>query len=139
VLTWNRTIAGGQEDGTYSTAPTMADMDLALYLSKRGGRRLIAYSDSPSDNVETLTPGDLAAGDYQLELTTDRRAYYALAWYADADGATNAPAALVRMALVGGGMMTSDGFAAMQAPEPSAIALLGVTGVRLLWRRRRRA
>jgi hypothetical protein len=82
-LTWNRLIAGLQPSGHYSTAATLADFDLSLYLSRRSGRRLIAQSDSPGDNVESLTLTDLTPGDYQLVLTSDIRSYYGIAWFTD--------------------------------------------------------
>jgi hypothetical protein len=140
VLTWNRVIAGAQDDGTYSTRATLADMDLSLYRSTRGGRRLVARSDSPNDNVETLILTDLPAGDYQLELTTDVRAYYALAWYADEGGGFGLPkTALAPMASgAGTGASSAGGLIATLVPEPSCLGLAGMSAVSLLGRRRRR-
>jgi hypothetical protein len=116
-------------------------MDLSLYRSKRGGRRLVARSDSPSDNVESLTLAGLTTGDYQLELTTDLRAAYGLAWFADDDTATT-NAAFTNLASTGTlADMTetsSTGMTAAQAPEPSALALVAAGGAALLSRRRRR-
>jgi hypothetical protein len=139
-LTWNRLIAGPQSDGSYSTAPTLADMDLSLYLSKRGGRRPVARSDSPDDNVESLTLTDLAPGDYQLELTTDLRSYYALAWYADPD--VGAGTSLVRRSATSPEpsplQFGASSFLATEAPEPSSCALITVAMTALVLRPRRR-
>jgi hypothetical protein len=138
VLTWNRVIAAGQSDGSYSTEPTTPDFDLALYRNKRGGRRLLAYSNSPADNVESLQLADLPAGDYQLVLNSDYRTYYALAWYADPNGATpvstnNLTAAIHPAALGAPGAA----FAGAAVPEPTT--LLWLAPLTLLTRRRRRA
>ncbi len=140
VLTWNRVIAGLQEDGAYDTAGTLADMDLSLYLSKRGGRRLVARSDSPTDNVETLTLTDLAPGDYQLVLTTDVRTTYGLAWYADPDGQVEPM--LVPAGGAGGSAgarpsASAGGLTASAVPEPSAL-LGGVLATAALLSGRRR-
>jgi hypothetical protein len=121
ALTWNRLIAGAQDDGSYSTDTALADLDLALYLNKRGGKRLVAYSNSPSDNVETLQLTDLPAGDYQLVLTTDARSYYALAWFAG-DGSPAHAAGLTRSTPFAAGSITPGEFAAV--PEPASLTLL---------------
>jgi hypothetical protein len=121
VLTWNRTIVG-LKDGKYGTAATVADMELSLYLNKRGGRRLIARSDSPNDNVEVLTVAGLGPGDYQLVLGTDVRTYYGLGWFAE--GEVGAQAA-VPAVLSGGEASTFDfgssAFSAGVVPEPSSV------------------
>jgi hypothetical protein len=133
MLTWNRTIAG-LKDGHYNTKATMADFALNLYLSKRGGRRLIASSDSPSDNVESLTLTGLAAGDYQIVLTTNLRSYYSLAWYEDPTPASGLAGPAPAMAPSGDEM--SAGFA--MAPEPSVLGLIAPASALLCLRRRRR-
>ena len=139
VLTWNRLIAGVQDDGSYDTEAATADLDLALYLNKRGGKRLIAYSNSPADNVESLQVADLAAGDYQLVLTTDARAYYALAWYANPDNtsAATANASVMRLTSAGAGGPIHGEFAAAAVPEPTTFALLLPLAAAATLRRRR--
>ncbi len=125
VLTWNRTIRG-LNDGKYSTKATMPDFDLSLYLTQPGGakRSLISHSDSPYDNVETLTLTDLAPGDYQLELTTDIRSYYALAWYAQPDvGAAAAMPALAPIFSSAETPASASGLSVSMVPEPGAMLL----------------
>jgi len=121
-LTWNRLIAGLNSKGHYSTEPTLADFSLSLYRSRKGGRRLVGTSDSPGDNVESLTLTDLAPGDYQLVLGTDIRSYYALAWYEEG---ASASAAITR-ALAGQSdpFQTSATFDAVPMPEPSTFGVL---------------
>jgi len=115
-LTWNRLIEGVTADGGYSTAETTPDFALSLYLSKRGGRRLVATSDSPNDNVESLTLTDLAAGDYQLVLSSDVRSYYAMAW--TADGVSALPAGLTAPALESAPSAATTGAFMTAMPEP---------------------
>jgi hypothetical protein len=135
VLTWNRLIAGAQDDGSYDPTASTPDLDLALYLNKRGGPRLIAYSNSPVDNVESLQLADLPAGDYQLVLTTDARAYYALAWYAGEGATAAATRGLNRSLQSSAGALSGGGFSAVAVPEPSA--LFWLAPLALLYRRRR--
>ncbi|MDB5321996.1 MAG: fibronectin [Phycisphaerales bacterium] len=136
-LTWNRSIAGVQPDGHYSTAATLADFDLSLYLSRRSGRRLVAQSDSPGDNVESLTLTGLAPGDYQLVLTSDIRSYYGLAWYEDTSLSTGLAAPLF---INSGAMDGMNGSFISAVPEPSSVWLtLASTAVMLLGRRRTRS
>jgi hypothetical protein len=127
-LTWNRTIAGLQPDGHYSTAATTPDFDLSLYLIRRGAHRLVARSDSPFDNVESLTLTNLAPGNYQLVVNTDIRSYYSLAWFADQVSA--APGAALSTSSAN--LSSSEVFA--QAPEPSTLFLI----IPALLQRRRR-
>jgi hypothetical protein len=134
-LTWNRLIAGLQSSGHYSTAATLADFDLSLYLSRRSGRRLIAHSDSPGDNVESLTLTDLTPGDYQLVLTSDIRSYYGIAWYTDTSISTLTPA-LSSSALL---TATGDDASISAMPEPTSLLLLVPLALPLLGRRRRRS
>jgi len=135
-LTWNRLIAGLQSSGHYSTAATFADFDLSLYLSRRRGRRLVAHSDSPGDNVESLTLTDLAPGDYQLVLTSDIRSYYGIAWYTDPSiSSALAPA----LASVTSRDSNGDEAFISAMPEPGALLLLTPFAGALLGRRRKRA
>jgi hypothetical protein len=132
-LTWNRLIAGLQRDGHYSTAATLADFDVSLYLSRRSGRRLVAHSDSPGDNVESLTLTDLTPGDYQLVLSSDIRSYYGVAWYADTSLSTGFAAPLsIDSASAGamGGAFTSA------VPEPALWLMLTPVALMLLGRGR---
>ena len=133
VLTWNRTIIG-LSGGHYSTKATLPDFDLSLYLSKRGGRRLVAFSDSASDNVESLTLTDLTPGDYQMVLTTNLRSYYSLAWYADPTPASGLGGPALAMALIDGDSMNA-GFTSV--PEPSMVAV-SAAAASVFCRRRRR-
>lgn len=135
-LTWNRLIAGLQHSGHYSTAATLANFNLSLYLSRRGGRRLIAQSDSPGDNVESLTLTDLSPGDYQLILTSDLRSYYGIAWYTDPSISSAMTPALANFALPS---VSGDGAFIAATPEPTACLLLTPIAIALLARRRRRS
>ena len=121
-LTWNRLIAGLNSKGHYSTEPTLADFSLSLYRNRKGGRRLVGTSDSPGDNVESLTLTDLAPGDYQLVLGTDIRSYYALAWYEE--GASASPAITRALAGQSDPFQTSATFDAAPMPEPSTFGVL---------------
>jgi hypothetical protein len=138
VLTWNRVIEG-VTDGTFSTAAAMPDFELSLYRQRAGGRRLVARSDSPNDNVETLTLHDLGPGTYQMVLTTDQRSRYALAWYAEADGVGSAARAASASASPAFETFAGDAFFATPAPEPSGVMLFAAPAAAMLGRRRRRA
>jgi hypothetical protein len=136
-LTWNRLIAGLNGKGHYSTQATLADFSLSLYRNRKGGKRLIGTSDSPGDNVESLTLTDLGPGDYQLVLGTDIRSYYAMAWYEE--GASASPALTRALAARSDAFLTSssDAFDAVAMPEPSAVGTLAVATL-LCARRRKR-
>ena len=126
-LTWNRLIAGLNGKGHYSTQPTLADFSLSLYRSRKGGRRLVGTSDSPGDNVESLTLTDLAPGDYQLVLGTDIRSYYALAWYEE--GASTSPAIARALAAPSDSFQTSATLDAAPMPEPSTFGVLALAAL----------
>jgi hypothetical protein len=129
-------IAGVGADGGYSTAATLADFDLSLYLNRRSGRRLIARSDSPGDNVESLTLAGLTPGDYQLVLTSDVRSYYGIAWYGEtAPGATPTAAAVAPEAGFAA-LSTTDGGFMSAAPEPGGWLMFSAASTLLLGRRR---
>lgn len=136
-VTWNRLIAGLNRKGHYSTQPTLADFSLSLYRGRKGGRRLVGTSDSPGDNVESLTLTGLAPGDYQLVLTTDIRSYYAMAWYEE--GASASPALMRSFAAQTDAFSTTTpgAFDAVPMPEPSTVGTL-VLGTLVCTRRRRR-
>jgi len=135
-VTWNRLIAGLNSKGHYSTEPTLADFSLKLYRNRKGGKRLIGSSDSPGDNVESLTLTDLSPGDYQLILNSDIRSYYAMAWYEE--GASSSPALTRALGAQPGGFSTTTpgAFDAVPMPEPSTLGTL-VLGALLCTRRRR--
>jgi hypothetical protein len=137
-LTWNRLIAGLNSRGHYITQPTLADFSLSLYRNRKGGRRLIGASDSPGDNVESLTLTDLAPGDYQLVLGTDIRSYYALAWYEE--GASASPALMRSLAAQSDSPFSSSAgaFDAVPMPEPSTLGTL-ILATLIGTRRRKRS
>lgn len=132
VLTWNRLV-----DGDYTAEPFTPNFDLALFRNKKGGRRLLAYSNSPGDNVESLQLADLPAGDYQLVLSSDARTYYALAWYADPNGAPNITTSGLTPALAPTTLgVSSAPFTGAAVPEPTTLLWLAAP-LTLLTRRRR--
>jgi hypothetical protein len=133
VLTWNRVLDGNY---TADSEPFTPNFDLALYRNKKGGRRLLAYSNSPGDNVESLQLADLPAGDYQLVLSSGARTYYALAWYADPNGAPNiTPSDLTPAVAPLDVAPSSAPFTGAPVPEPTT--LLWLAPLTLLPRRRR--
>jgi hypothetical protein len=135
-LTWNRLIAGLQPSGHYSTAATLANFDLSLYLNRRGGRRLIAHSDSPGDNVESLSLTGLSPGDYQLVLNSDIRSYYGIAWYTDPSISTALAPPLTSSTSP---TTTGDDTFISAMPEPTACLLLTPITIALVGRRRHRS
>jgi len=139
MLSWFRHIegmSGGQFDQTATVR------DLKLVLAKKVGTtwRRVFKSDSPVDNVESITMDDLSAGNYRLMVRGDGAETYALAWFAN-DNPTLSASLLAPMSLPQGLPIPSDadaGFSSNAVPEPSGVAVVLAGAAGLLARRRRR-
>jgi hypothetical protein len=136
-VTWNRLIAGLNSKSHYISTPTLADFSMKLYRNHKGGKRLVGASDSPGDNVESLTLTDLSPGDYQLILNSDIRSYYAMAWYEEGASASPAIPRTLTAQLDPFQSSTTGAFNAVPMPEPSTVGVLAL-GTLVCTRRRRR-